>query len=100
MVETLINEAAKYFFHLALVGVCGVIALIWRRIQAMQTGVQMLLMDRLIQEHDFYMEKQSIPVFKKAMFKKKHDAYIGLGVNGVLDHDFEEVMALPTKEEP
>lgn len=99
MIDLLINEAIKYFFHIALVGVCGIVALIWKRLQAMQTGVQMLLMDRLVQEHDFYMERKSIPILKKAMFKKKHDAYIGLGVNGILDHDYEEIMSLPTKEE-
>ena len=98
MVDLLINEAAKYFFHLALVGLVGALTLIWNRVMAVQSGVQMLMMDRLVQEHDFYMKQGFISLLQKAMYKKKHDTYLKLGVNGILDQTYEEVMALPTKE--
>lgn len=98
MAEMLMSQAVTYFFHLALVGLCGAMALIWKRIQAMQLGMQMLLMDRLMQEHDHYVELGYMPLHKKAAYKKKHDAYLGLGVNGILDQPYEEVMKLPTKE--
>lgn len=98
MVDLLINEAVKYFFHIALVGLVGALTIIWRRVVAVQCGVQMLMMKLLVQEHDKYIEQGYISVLQKAMYKKEHDSYLGLGVNGILDQTYEEVMALPIKE--
>lgn len=96
--EQLLNQALQYFFHIALVAICGAGAVMWQRLISVMSGTQALLLDRLIQEHDYYMELGYMPLHKKTLYKKKHDAYLGLGKNGIMDKYYDEVLNLPTNE--
>lgn len=64
-------------------------------------GVQALLRDRLMLEHDEYTKKGWIDVAKKDNYDNMYKRYHNLGQNGVMDGMHAEVMALPTvKPEP
>lgn len=66
--------------------------------EALKLGVQALLRDRLIQLHDYYMEKGFMPIHAKNNLENLHKNYASLGANGVIDSIYEEAMKLPTKE--
>lgn len=96
MLETLINQAMTYFFHLLLIGISSTVVWLWRRTKAMQLGMQMLLMDRMLQVHDYYVEQGYMPLHKKDAFLKMYNAYTGLGLDGIMKQPYEEIMSLPT----
>ena len=66
------------------------LAALWRyalaqhkRQKALETGVQALLRDRIIQSCDYYQKKQSISVHGRENIQSMYAAYHALGGNGV-----------------
>lgn len=89
-----------------IVGVCvgGLCTYLWAALkekkmenEALKSGVQALLRDRIIQLHDFYMKDGAMPIHSKSNLENLHKNYAKLGANGVIDSIYQEAMKLPTK---
>lgn len=72
--------------------------LVWRKKQrALETGVQALLRDRIIQACEHYLDKGALPVYGLENIENMYKAYHTLGGNGAVTKLVEEVKALPTR---
>lgn len=81
----------------------GALAGLWRyvlaqhkRQKALQTGVQALLRDRIIQSCDYYQKKQSISVHGRENIQSMYAAYHALGGNGAVTVLVQDADDLPT----
>lgn len=63
---------------------------------ALQSGVQALLRDRIIQVHNHYMEKGAIPVYGMENVLDMYTAYHALGGNGAVTKLVDALKELPT----
>lgn len=61
-------------------------------------GTKCLLRVKLIEYHDLYMEKQTIPSYALQNWVEMFHAYKGLGGNGMIDGMNNEVHHLPIGE--
>lgn len=69
----------------------GLIALIIRRIMALEKGIQALLRAQMISDWNHYSEKGYAPIYAKENFENCWKQYEALGKNGVMSgihHDF------------
>lgn len=66
---------------------------------ALQSGLQALLRDRLLQGHRFYFEKGYMTISEKATYGALAEAYHNLGENGVMDDLVKDTLALPDEVE-
>ncbi len=67
-----------------------------KRQDAIQTGLQALLRDRIIQVYNHYVtEKKWIPIYAKDSIVSCYESYENLGANGVIDDLMAEIKALP-----
>lgn len=62
-------------------------------------GTMLLLRVQLIEYHDKYMKKGSIPSYAYENFEEMYDAYHELGGNGMVTHMYEEVKKLEMKKD-
>lgn len=67
-------------------------------IESMKKGLSALLKVELIEYHDRYMEKGSIPNYALENYHDMYDAYHDLGGNGAGTRMFQEVSSLPVKK--
>ena len=63
---------------------------------ALEKGIQALLRNGLIQQHDAWISYSYAPVYIKDNFENMYQQYHALGANGVMDTMYAEFMALPT----
>lgn len=67
-----------------------------RENDALRTGVQALLRDRIIQAYNHYVcEKGWIPIYAKESIDACYKSYEALGDNGVIDSLMEQLNELP-----
>lgn len=71
-----------------------------KRQNDLQTGLQALLRDRIIQSYNHYVtEKKWIPIYAKDSLVSCYESYENLGANGVIDDLMAEIKALPNYKE-
>lgn len=71
-----------------------------RRQDAVKTGLQALLRDRIIQAYNHYVtEKKWIPIYAKDSLVSCYESYENLGANGVIDDLMTEIKNLPNYRE-
>ena len=63
---------------------------------ALESGVQALLRDRLIYQYEKYKSRGYAPIYAKENFENLYEQYHKLGANGVMDSIHEEFKALPS----
>ena len=68
-----------------------------RKTEAVQLGVQSILMDRLDYLHDAYVKQGWVDVHKKRLFENMYNQYKVLGLDGVMQQSWEDVRKLPTQ---
>lgn len=68
-----------------------------RKTEAVQLGVQSILMDRLDYLHDAYVKQGWVDVHKKRLFENMYNQYKVLGLDGVMQQSWEDVQRLPTQ---
>ena len=64
---------------------------------ALKTGVQSLLRDRIIQVHAHYMERGAIPIYGMENVLSMYNAYHELGGNGTVTKLVQGLKHLPTE---
>lgn len=69
-----------------------------RSIKLVSEGICELLRVKLIEYHDQYMEKGSIPSYVFDNFTSMYNTYHDLGGNGMITHMYEELKELPIKK--
>lgn len=62
-------------------------------------GTMLLLKVQLIEYHDKYMKKGTIPSYAYDNFVEMYDAYHELGGNGMVTHMYEEIKTLKMNKE-
>ena len=65
--------------------------------ELIKKGLQSLLRDRMIQAYHNHLERGYATTDDKGAFDAMHQAYAGLGKNGVMDQVYAEFMGLPEK---
>ena len=84
----LLGSTLTYFF--------GKWSGVFKKIDALEYGVQSILRDRMCQMHKYYMAKQiPIPQREVESFENMYSAYKRLGANGYVDdirHEIIDVM--------
>ena len=95
--------AVQYWVVWAFGLLTACLAALWRyalaqhkRQKALETGVQALLRDRIIQSCDYYQKKQSISVHGRENIQSMYAAYHALGGNGAVTALVKDVNELPT----
>ena len=95
--------AVQYWVVWAFGLLTACLAALWRyalaqhkRQKALETGVQALLRDRIIQSCDYYQKKQSISVHGRENIQSMYAAYHALGGNGTVTALVHDVGELPT----
>ena len=68
-----------------------------RKTEAVQLGLQSILMDRLDYLHDVYVKQGWADIHKKRLFENMYNQYKVLGTNGVMEQSWKDVQALPTQ---
>lgn len=76
----------------------GIILYIWRRISALEKGVQALLRASMVNDWNKYSEKEFAPIYAKENFENCWLQYEALGKNGVMSEIHRNFMMLPDKQ--
>lgn len=96
-----LNELLDTFIKWAIPFLCGSavtsIVMFLFKFKALFEGVQCLLRDKIIHNHDKYIEKRFCPIYAKESLKRMYKAYHALGGNDVATRLYEELMDLPTE---
>lgn len=69
-----------------------------RENDALKSGVQALLRDRIIQHYNHYTEKGWMPIYARQSLEACYISYEALGENGVIDGLMEQLRELPNHE--
>ena len=67
----------------------------FRRMEALEKGVQAILRDRLYQSYNHFMEKGYAPLYARENFENMYQQYHNLGKNGVMDDIRDKFLELP-----
>ena len=81
------------------VGGGSIIRLLHKRVRALDSGMQAMLRDRIIQAYNYYKDKGYCPIYAKESTKRMYDAYHDLGGNDVATGLKDELLAMPTEKE-
>lgn len=74
-----------------------VLGVLWRRIVAMQKGMQALLRAQMINDYNRWEDKGFAPIYARQNFENCWQQYHALGANGVMDDLHAKFLALPTE---
>lgn len=75
--------------------IVGAIALMWKRIKALQLGVTAMMRDRLVHGLKYWLEAGYLPLEERTSFEQMYEAYHINGGNGVVTDLYERAMKLP-----
>lgn len=68
--------------------------------EALKTGVQSLLRDRIIQAYNHYVQDRGwIPIYAKESINACYNSYEALGANGVINDLMEQINKLPNYDD-
>lgn len=65
-------------------------------IKAIMLGLQAVLRAQMIADYNHYKEKGFAPIYAKENFQNCWNQYEALGANGVMNHIYNEFMAMST----
>lgn len=69
----------------------------FKRMEALERGVQAILRDRLYQSYHHFHEKGYAPLYARDNFENMYQQYHALGKNGVMDDYREKFFELPSE---
>lgn len=70
---------------------------LYKRMKALEKGIQALLRAQMISDWNHYSEKGFAPIYAKENFENCWQQYETLGKNGVMSGIHKDFMALPDK---
>lgn len=84
---------------LSFTTVCGgLIVYFYKRLKALERGIQALLRAQMISDWNHYSEKGFAPIYAKENFENCWKQYEALGKNGVMSGIHKDFMMLPDKK--
>lgn len=69
----------------------------FKRMEALERGVQAILRDRLYQAYNHFTEKGYAPLYARENFENMYQQYHKLGKNGVMDDIHARFFELPSE---
>lgn len=87
----------KFWTEFAFTALAGGVTFLIKKYMAMGCGIQALLRDRIIQAHNYYMDKGYCPIYAKENVEEMYKQYHNLGGNGTITKLYETMMAMPTE---
>jgi hypothetical protein len=69
----------------------------FREQEAIKSGIQALLRDRIIQSYNYYMEKEYCPIYARENIDEMYTQYHALGGNGTITELVKKLKNLPTE---
>ena len=69
----------------------------FKRMEALETGVQAILRDRLYQAYNHFIELGYAPLYARENFENMYQQYHNLGKNGVMDDIHTRFFELPSE---
>lgn len=97
MVDEIYGMLIKYIVDALVCGLASWAVFQWRKLNALQDGLQSMLQLSLIQTHDKCVEQGHISMYERKNFDKRYNSYKILGADGVIDSLVDEVRQLPIK---
>lgn len=67
--------------------------------RAIKVGIQAILRDRLIQAYNVHTKRGFCSIHDRDNITNMYNQYHSLGVNGVMDGLYEEIMELPVRDD-
>lgn len=83
---------------LCLIGFPSVLTIIgwlYKRVKALNLGLQALLRSQMINDYNRWSEKEYAPIYARENFENCWQQYHNLGANGVMDDLHEKFTLLP-----
>lgn len=77
--------------------VIAIFTYFWKRMKALELGIQALLRAQMISDWNHYSEKGYAPIYAKENFENCWKQYEALGKNGVMSGIHKDFMSLPDK---
>ena len=71
---------------------------LYKRMKALEKGIQALLRAQMISDWNRYSEKGFAPIYAKVNFENCWQQYEALGKNGVMSGIHKDFMSLPDKQ--
>lgn len=97
MIEAIIEKIILYAVGVTLPAIGGWIWVQWKKMKAIEGGLQALLRAELIRSHDHYTTKGYMPIYARENYDNCYKHYKTLGADGVIDDLVNEVHSLPIK---
>lgn len=69
----------------------------FKRMEALERGVQAILRDRLYQSYNHFVDKGYAPLYARENFENMYQQYHNLGKNGVMDDVHARFFELPSE---
>lgn len=89
---------AKYWAEVACGALVTGLTVIYRRFNALKSGVRALLRDRIIQSYNYWMEKKYCPIFARDTICDMFEQYKALKGNHGVSDLMDKLLALPTEK--
>ena len=90
------DEAINWTITAVLGAITAWIIRICKSQSALKAGTRAILKDRLLQAFKYHLEQKYIPADDMDNLADMYGAYKGLGGNGAITKQYEEVYQLPT----
>lgn len=87
----------KWVVPFLLGSMVTLISTLFVKLRALKLGVQCLLRNEIIRNHDKYTEKGYCPIYAKEATTRAYKAYHALGGNDVATELYHDILALPTE---
>lgn len=93
MISFIFQYWLEIIFSVFLAGVGYLV----KKYVALGFGIQALLRDRIIQAHNYYLDKGHCPIYAKENVEEMYKRYHNLGGNGTMTTLYESLMEMPTE---
>jgi hypothetical protein len=104
MTTTILNVVISLAVNLIFSGIAGFATAKYKKLSkredALRNGVQSLLRNQLIEDHDKYIKKGFCPINRKDAIRSGYEAYHELGGNGTITKLYNDIMELPETAPP
>lgn len=91
----MIDQALTIIMGLIISFLVGKYTSLTKERDALKSGLQAILRDRLTQSSRVFIKRGSIGRLEKINLVAMYEAYHGLGKNGVMDDTYQKIVKLP-----
>lgn len=98
MTAWIMDHAAELLWSVTVGGVGIALRIFWKKIRATNNGLQCILRQQLIDQHDKWTTRGYCPIWARDVWAKAYRAYHDLGGNSVVDDMDKDIWALPDSD--